>query len=271
MNFSDTKSSEFPKKTVVNVFEVNQDSSNSLFSSLQQCANFKQDAEFKINSTRTIRIRKINYDGNNCYCHITFYNPKESVSITPITSTALDLLDVDNYDTCHLFMLVNGNRIRAISQISYNWMDKKIKLFLDQLSIYVKPTVVLDQEVIQSIKDEGFSSLHVNATIHSTTFKDDAITGIFRKVPKAGSNGIYGNITFSSKNNPAIAVSVENNTQSWVDDLGSDFYIKTKKGQKITGDKIKLHRMYYTLPYGSKTITSSSAFEILYHFKLNVL
>ena len=43
-------------------------------------------------------------------------------------------------------------------------------------------------------------------------------------------------------------------------------YIETKKGEKITSDDIKLTKVYYTVPYGSKSINSKYAKEILEDF-----
>lgn len=274
MNFRESKEGSYTKKSIVRVFDVNHSSNEKLLDQLKKNKKFKVDADFPVSSIKKIRIREINYSSNGCFCHITNYNPKESVSITPAAKGNLsDLIDVDNYDTCHYFMLINKNYIRVIFQISYTWPELKLKHFFEQLGIYVEPTPVLDSQVVSSLQDEGFKALHINTTIHSSKVpkKDNIISRIAKKVPKVGDKGVYGNIRITGKGNPEIANSIEQTPSLWVNELDGDFYIETKKGNKITGDKIKLHKIYYTLPYGSKTITPVSAHDILSHFKANVL
>ncbi|EPL3975170.1 MULTISPECIES: hypothetical protein [Serratia] len=274
MNFRESKEGNYTKKSIVRAFEVNHTSKNKLFDQLKSNSKFKVNADFSISGTKKIRIREITYTSNECFCHVTVYNPKESVSITPkIQNNTGDLIDVDNYDTCHYFMLINKNYIRVILQISFTWPENKLHLFFEQLGIYVTPTPVLDSQVVSSLQDEGFKALHINTVIHSskTTTKDSFFTRIANKVPKVGNKGVYGNIRIAGNGNPEIANSIEQTPQIWVNELDGDFYIETKKGSKITGDKIKLHKIYYTFPYGSKTITAKCANEILSHFKANVL
>ncbi|EOT5501624.1 hypothetical protein NFK08_05230 [Enterobacter roggenkampii] len=274
MNFRESKEGNYTKKSIVRVFDVNHSSKDKLFDQLKKNKKFKANADFTISSIKKIRIREITYYSNDCFCHITTYNPKESVSITPAANgNPRDLIDVDNYDTCHYFLLINKNYIRVIFQISYTWPELKLKQFFEQLGIYVEPTPVLDSQVVSSLQDEGFKALHINTTIHSSKVpsKDNIITRIAKKVPKVGDKGVYGNIRITGKGNPEIANSIEQTPSLWVNELDSDFYIVTKKDNKITGDKIKLHKIYYTLPYGSKTITPGSAYDMLSHFKTNVL
>ncbi|MDD9577880.1 hypothetical protein PIG65_05005 [Enterobacter sp. FR 78] len=274
MNFRESKEGSYTKKSIVRVFDVNHDSKEKLFNQLKKNIKFKAGADFTVSSTKKIRIRQITYSSDSCFCHVTIYNPKESVSITPASKgISKDLIDVDNYDTCHYFMLISKNHIRVIFQISYTWPELKLKQFLEQLGIYVEPTPVLDSQVVSSLQDEGFKALHINTTIHSSKVpsKDNIISRIAKKVPKVGDKGVYGNIRITGKGNPEIANSIEQAPSLWVNELNGDFYIETKKGNKITGDKIKLHKIYYTLPYGSKTITPVSANDMLSHFKANVL
>ncbi|CAM4030717.1 MULTISPECIES: hypothetical protein [Lelliottia] len=274
MNFRESKEGSYTKKSIVRAFEVNHTSKDKLFEQLKNNKKFKADADFQISKIKKIRIREISYTARECYCHVTIYNPKESVSITPIAqNNPTDLIDVDNYDTCHFFMLINENYIRVIFQISFTWPENKLHLFFEQLDIYITPTPILDSQVVSSLQDEGFKALHINTVIHSskTSSKDNIVTRIAKKVPKVGNKGVYGNIRISGKGNPEIANSIEQTPQIWVNELDGDFYIETKKGNKITGDKIKLHKIYYTLPYGSKTITPQCANEILSHFRANVL
>ncbi|WBF47271.1 hypothetical protein [Serratia rubidaea] len=274
MNFRESKEGTYTKKSLVRVFEVNHTNKEKLFDQLKKSTKFKVNADFAISSTKSIRIRDITYTNDECFCHVTVYNPKESVSITPASQGgSRDLMDVDNYDTCHYFMLINKNYIRVIFQISFTWPESKLKLFFEQLAINVTPAPLLDSQVVSSLQDEGFKALHINTTIHSsqTTKKDNPLTKIIRKVPKVGDKGVYGNFRISGKGNPEVANSIEQSPQIWVQDLDGDFYIETKKGNRITGDKIKLHKIYYTYPYGSKTITAKCAHEILSHFKSNVL
>ncbi|HDZ1599095.1 TPA: hypothetical protein RRX29_005276, partial [Klebsiella pneumoniae] len=60
--------------------------------------------------------------------------------------------------------------------------------------------------------------------------------------------------------------SIENNPATWVNDLDRDFYIETKKGDKFYSDDLKVTKVYFTVPYGSKSINAKYAKEILEDF-----
>lgn len=113
----------------------------------------------------------------------------------------------------------------------------------------------------------------MNFNVHESDFvnKPSFLSVFVKKEPKLKQTGISGHFTIDAIGNPAVAASIENNPTPWISDLNSDFYFETKKGEKITSDDMKLTKIYYTLPYGSQTISSKYAHEILEHFVTNEL
>lgn len=110
--------------------------------------------------------------------------------------------------------------------------------------------------------------MHLNIDVEESDFvkTPGLLASIFQKEPKVKAKGISGHLTINAKGNAELAQSIENDPASWVDDLDSDFYIETKKGDKFYGDDLKLTKTYFTVPYGSKSINAKYAKEILEDF-----
>lgn len=273
MNFADSKRDNLTKKIVVRAFEANHGNGNDLAFQIFHNANFIKDKIVVVSKEKHIKIRDIIKSQTESYVYFSIYNPKESVSISPTAVGVDDLVDVENYDNLHIFLKVKNDKMIAIFQISTNWPENKLKLIFERFGINIIPNTVLDAKIVDALRSEGFKSLHVNINVHASDFskKPTFIDSLIRNEPRVGNQLITGHLEISGKGNSTIASSIEQQPQKWIDDLDPDFYIETKKGRMITGDDIKLNRTYFTVPYGSKSIHSKYAIEIIDHFVINAL
>lgn len=268
MNFSYAKKDGLTKKCLVRAFKVNTASTDILYNQISQSNKFKAGAIIKINSEKHLMLKGYETNNNCHYLHIALYNPKAQVSITPLIKTASDLLDVENLDDLHAFLLIKDNKIASLMQISTNWCEVKIAKIFEQFGIKITPSAILQKNVVQRIKDDKLKALHLNIDVEESDFvkAPGLIESIFLKEPKVRAKGISGHLTIDAKGNAELAQSIESNPSSWVADLDNDFYIETKKGEKITSDDLKLTKTYFTVPYGSKSINAKYAKEILEDF-----
>ncbi|MBD8163294.1 hypothetical protein [Erwinia persicina] len=273
MNFADSKRDNLTKKIVVRAFEANHGNANDLALQIFNNGNFINDKIVIVTNEKHIKIRDISKSQTEAYVYFSIYNPKESVSISPNAVGVDDLVDVENYDNVHVFLKVKNDKMIAIFQISTNWPENKLMLIFEKFGIKITPSTVLDTKIVDALRSEGFKSLHVNINVHASDFnkKPSFIDSLIKNEPRVGNQLISGHLEITGKGNSTIASSIEQQPQKWIDDLDPDFYIETKKGRKITGDDIKLNRVYFTVPYGSKTIHSKYAIEIIDHFILNAL
>ncbi|QMD48354.1 hypothetical protein HVZ38_14065 [Citrobacter freundii] len=268
MNFSYTKQGGHTKRCLVRAFNVNTATTDIFFDQISNSGKFIVDTVIKINNEQHLKLKDFSTSNKCHYLHFALYNPKEQVSITPVLKTASDLLDVENLDNLHAFIYVKENKVASLMQISTNWCEVKIAKIFEQFGIKITPSAILQKNVIQRIKDDKLRALHLNISVDDSDFikAPGLIESIFQKEPKIRATGISGHLTIDSKSNAELAQSIENNPGGWVKDLDSDFYIETKKGEKITSDDLKLTKVYYTVPYGSKSINSKYAKEILEDF-----
>ncbi|WP_145501640.1 hypothetical protein [Yersinia similis] len=273
MNFADSKQDNLSKKCLVRAFKVNQDVKKILLKDVNESKNFVSGKIIIISAEKHIKIRDLIKHADRTYVHFSVYNPKEKVSISPAAIADKDLIDVENYDNVHMFLSIKGNNIVAIFQISTNWPENKLKLVFEKFGIQITPTAILRSSIIETIKKEGFKSLHVEVSVHETDFnkKPSFIKSLIKTEPKLKEQGISGHLEINHRGNSALAHSIENNPAKWVEELDNEFYIETKKGTKITGDDLKLTKPYFTVPYGSKTISSKYAKEIIDSFIDNEL
>jgi hypothetical protein len=268
MNYSDKKQDGLTKKCQVRAFKVNTDNTNVLFKQVTASKKFIKNAIIQIDNEKHLKLKDVSTSNNCHYLHFSLYNPKEQVSITPKIAAAKDLLEIENFDNLHAFIMVKDNNIASLMQISTNWCEVKLASIFKQFGINITPTAILKKNVIQRIKDDGFRALHVNVSVDESDFikAPGPIASMFMKEPATKQKGISGHLTIDAKGNSDLAKSIETNPAMWVKDLDSDFYLETKKGEKITGDDLKCTRTYFTVPYGSKSISAKYAKEILEHF-----
>lgn len=135
MNFSDSKKDGNTKKCLVRAFKVNTSSKNILFDQISNSKKFVPNTIIKISKDKHLKLKSFSTTTNYHYLHFALYNPKEQVSITPSNNKTKDLLDVENLDNLHAFLLVKNNKIASLMQISTNWCEKKLLLFLSNLGL----------------------------------------------------------------------------------------------------------------------------------------
>lgn len=268
MNFSNSKKDGHTKKCQVRAFKVNTDTTDILFDQISQSTKFIVNSVVKVNNEKHVKLKEFSTKNNCHYLHFSTYNPKEQVSITPALAAAKDLVEIENMDSLHAFLIIKDNRIASLMQISTNWCEVKIANLLEQFGIKVTPSAILKKDVISRIKNDGFRALHVNIAVDESDFVKTPgfFSSIIQNEPAVKAKGITGHLTIDARGNSELAKSIEGNTTVWVDDLDSDFYLETKKGEKIKGDDLKALRTYYTVPYGSKSINAKYAKEILEDF-----
>lgn len=268
MNFSYTKQDGLTKKCLVRGFKVNTASTDILFDQITNSTTFQIGSVIKISADKHLMLKAFETNANCHYLHVAIYNPKAQVSITPLKKAASDLLDVENLDDLHAFLMIKGNQIASLMQISTNWCEVKISKIFNQFGISITPTAILKNNVIQKIKEDKLKALHLNIDVDESDFVQapSVLESIFKKEPTIRSKGISGHLTIDAKGNAELAQSIENNPATWVDDLDRDFYIETKKGDKFYSDDLKVTKVYFTVPYGSKSINAKYAKEILEDF-----
>lgn len=273
MNYSDKKDTRLSKKCTVRAFKVNIDTTDILFKQVSNNQNFVVNKVIKINSEQHLTLKEFSTNNGCHYLFFSIFNPKEQVSITPQSPTTNDLLDIENLDNLHAFIMIKGNKIASLMHISTNWSEVKLSKIFEQFGIAIKPSPILRKNVIQKIQNDGFRALHVNISVDESDFikVPNFIESLIQKEPAVRNKGIHGHLTIDAKGNSDIAHSIESNTALWVGDLDSDFYLETKKGDKLQGDDLKTTKIYFTAPYGSKSIRSKHAQEILTDFVKNEL
>lgn len=273
MNYSYSKKDGHSKKCLVRAFKVNTSSKDILFNQVANSKVFIVDKVIKISKEKHLKLKEF-ATANGChYIHFALYNPKEQVSITPNAKNKSDLLDVENLDNLHAFFLIKDNRIASLMQISTNWCENKIATIFEQFGIKITPTAILEKTVIQKIKDDKLRALHLDIAVEQSDFVKTPkfLDSIFQKEPKTKTKGISGHLKIDAEGNADLAQSIETDPAKWIDDLASDFYIETKKGDKIFSDDLKLTKIYFTVPYGSKSINAKYAKEILEDFAVKEL
>lgn len=268
MNFSNTKQDSHTKKCQVRAFKVNTDTTDILFDQISKSKKFIVGTVVKVNNEKHVKLKDFTTSNNCHYLHFSIFNPKEQVSITPALATDKDLVDIENMDNLHAFLIIKDNRIASLMQISTNWSEVKIAYLIQQFGIKITPSAILRKDVIKRIKNDGFKALHVNIAVDESDFvrTPGFFSSIIQNEPAIKAKGISGHLTIDARGNSELAKSIEGNTSVWVNDLDSDFYLETKKGETIKGDDLKIVKTYYTVPYGSKSINAKYAKEILEDF-----
>ncbi|ENA4398679.1 hypothetical protein ACFMH7_004820 [Escherichia coli O8:H49] len=268
MNFSDTKTSELTKKCVARAFKVNCDNTDVLAVQVSNNTNFQKGMIISVNTGKYIKLKEFITKNGVHFLYFSIFNKKEQISITPSKEELKDLVEIENMDNLHAFMLIKENKIATIMQISSNWCEAKIAHIFEQFGITITPSAMLRNDVIAKIKRDGFRALHVNVSVDESDFVTPPgyLQSLIKKEPAIKAKGITGHLTIDAKGNAALAQSVENNTALWVDELDPDFYFETKKHEMIKGDDLKIVKTYYTFPYGSKSISARYAKEILEDF-----
>lgn len=152
MNFSNTKKDGLTKKCLVRAFKVNTASTDILFDQILKSNSFKVDTVIKISTKKHLMLKEFETDNNCHYLHVALYNPKAQVSITPLKKAASDLLDVENLDDLHAFLIVKDNRIASLMQISTNWCEVKIAKIFKEFGISVTPTAILQKTSLRKSK-----------------------------------------------------------------------------------------------------------------------
>lgn len=268
MNFSEARTPELTKKCQVRAFKVNTDNTDILYDQISGNAKFVTGSTIAISKEKHLKLKDFSTESGYHYLHFSLYNPKEQVSITPTIVTANDLIEIENMDNLHAFIIVKGNEIFSLMQISTNWCETKIAKIFEQFGIKITPSAILRKDVINRIKSDGFRALHINVSVDESDFvkPPSFIKSLIQKEPAIRQKGITGHLTIDARGNSVLAESIEENTSIWIDDLDSDFYLETKKGETIKGDDLKVVKTYFTVPYGSKSISAKYAKQILENF-----
>ena len=268
MNFSKTKQGNLTRKVLVRGFKVNSNNTKILFDQISSSSSIGAGVIIQESTTCHIKLRAFSSTADTHYLYFTKYNPKEKVSVSPTNPNHDDLFEVENHDNLHAFFMVKGNKIASLMLISSNWPEIKISKLFGNFGIDVIPTAILQQNTVNRLKTDGLRQIHVNLSVMEKKKKKKPgfLASIIQNEPQVQQTGISGHLTIDHRGNPALARSIENNPTPWLSDLDDDFFFETKKGEKITSDNLRLTEVYYTVPYGAKSILSKYAEEILTDF-----
>lgn len=268
MNFAKQKQGNLNRKVLVRAFKVNSNNTKVLYDQIVASNAFGAGVIIKQSASKHIKLRDFKSTPDTHYMYFTSYNPKEKVSVSPTNPAHDDLFEVENHDNLHAFYMIKGNKIASLMLISTNWPEVKTSGLFKNFGIDIIPSTILRQNTVARLKSDGLKAIHVNLNVMDTDFskKPGFLQSIMSNEPIVQQTGIAGHLTIDHRGNPALAKSIENNPTPWIDDLDSDFYFETKKNEKITGDSLRLTQVYYTVPYGAKSILSKYAEEILNDF-----
>lgn len=271
MNFSKQKQANLTRKVTVRAFKVNSNNNNSLFNQISSSTSLAKGTIIQLSSAKHIKCTDLKTVNNTHFIYFTTYNPNENVSVTPIKPKDKDLFPVKNHDNLHAFYMIKGNKIASLMLISTNWPEVKTSNLFSYYGINIIPTCILRKDLVARLQKDGLKAVHVNLDVMSTDFNKQPgfLKSLIQNEPAVKQTGISGHLTIDHKGNPQLAKSIENNPTPWISDLDSDFYFETKKSEKITSDSLRLTQVYYTVPYGAKSISAKYAEEILSDFVKN--
>ncbi|MFS6802376.1 hypothetical protein WKE96_05715 [Edwardsiella tarda] len=279
MNFSENKNKNFPKKVQASLFEVDCNDGRSFVDVLRSCENFKQNNDFNYSDGTHARIKNLIVNDNQIFAGITLYEPKALVPVTPKDRDNKDLQDIDNYDKCHIFLLATESNILTIFQISGTHPLARLKRLFSLMNINVSISEKLNKEALGKIIRDGIRS--INLTVETTKEEleeakaeslgitgkaKEALSRLFDK-EQDDDDSFYGLLTLDRKHNPKLLSVANKNPKLIIDELSEEFFITTSKGQTIKSSEIRTKKDYYTRKYGSTTIKTEHAKEILEHFK----
>ncbi|EJA5731596.1 hypothetical protein OFY73_004784 [Salmonella enterica] len=283
MNFSEEKSKDFPKKVQTSLFDVDCKDGKTFISALKDCANFQQNGDFSYSDDTRVRIKNLVVNDDQIFAGVTLYEPKALVPVTPKDAEHDDLQDIENYDKCHIFLLATNSNILTIFQLSGAQPLAKLKRLLKLLNIDANVSEKLNKDAIGKIIKDGIRS--ISLTIETTKEEleqakaaslgfggkaKDALSKLFEK-EQDDDDAFYGLLTLDKKHNPKLLSVANKNPSLIINDLSEEFFITTSKGQTIKSSEIRTKKDYYTKKYGSTTIKSDHAKEILEHFKGYIL
>ncbi|CZU16986.1 hypothetical protein VXI92_002813 [Enterobacter hormaechei] len=271
MNFSKQKQANLTRKVTVRAFKVNSNNNNNLYKQIAASKSLAAGTIIQYSATKHIKCKELKTINNTHFIHFTSYNPNEQVSVSPINPKDKDLFPVKNHDNLHAFYMIKGNKIASLMLISTNWPEVKTSKLFGHFKIDIIPTCILRQDTVAKLQSDGLKAVHVNLEVMSSDFNKQPgfLKSLIQNEPAVKQTGISGHLTIDHKGNPQLAKSIENNPTPWISDLDSDFYFETKKSEKITSDSLRLTQVYYTIPYGAKSILSKYAEEILSDFVKN--
>ncbi|MDE9448011.1 hypothetical protein KKJ04_21425 [Xenorhabdus bovienii] len=179
-----------------------------------------------------------------------------------------DLHSIENYDNSHVFMIVDNKHIYTINQIIYTHQKTRLDKIFKTLGISVSIRDKINKSTVDKIRSEKIK--HIAISVSTTMEAIDSMKvknklSIFEKEDNEGTP-FYGMLYLDYKSNIGLVESINEDIESVVNELSEDFYIVTRKDNKIKSSEIKTKKDYYTIPYGTKTIKDKYAKEILIHF-----
>lgn len=278
MNFSEEKNKEFNKKVTSKLYEVSIEDSEGLIQKLLNCEKLKSNVDLDHSETTRIRIRDVKEKDGYIFTSLTIYEKTASVSVTPINNDDSDLYDIENYDKCHIFMTITDENLFVILQIDTKHPLSKLRRVFHVLGVDVIVSEKLNQDVVGKITKDGIRSISLSVettksdleqvTASSNSLYSRAkqqLATLFEK-EEDDDEEYYGLLTFDRKHNPSLISKANLNPSGIVGELSEQFFITTTKGQVIKCSQISTQKDYFTRMYGSSTIKSENAEEILVHY-----
>lgn len=247
----------------------------SIVDALKKNEKFKEDADFEIDKSTKIRIRKLEYmdENKSFFAHFTFYDPDASVSVTPSVNKGKDskesddLMRIENYDKRHIFVIIDDSDIYAISQIVSSHHSSSLNAIFKALGLELNVRDKIDKSTIQKIRAEKIRDIGIAVQTTAKDIEDIKVKpklSIFSK--EEDDEPFYGTLTLGHKENLGLINEATDNIEKYIDELSEDFFIVTRKGSMIKSSEIKTKKDYFTTPYGTKTIKDTNAKEILEDF-----
>lgn len=249
----------------------------SIVDALKKNERFKENADFEVDKSTKIRIRKLEYmdESKSFFAHFTFYDPDASVSVTPSINNNKeksnkendDLMRIENYDKRHIFAIIDDSDIYAISQIVNSHHSSSLNAIFKALGFEINVRDKIDKSTIQKIRAEKIRNIGIAVQTTAKDIDDIKVKSklsIFSK--EEDDEPFYGTLTLGYKENLGLINEATDNIEKYIDELSEDFFIVTRKGSMIKSSEIKTKRDYFTTPYGTKTIKDTNAKEILEDF-----
>lgn len=278
MNFSESKTKEFKKPATAYVFDYEFTNEKKLLQILNEDEKFIEGSDFEISQSHKMRIKKLEVKSDRIFAHITFYEPQALVPITPAiiseneknlnNEEEKDLHSIENCDNSHVFMIIDHKHIYTINQIIYTHQKTRLDKIFKTLGISIHIRDKINKSTVDKIRSEKIKHIAIGVSTTMEVIDNMKVKNklsIFERENNEDTN-FYGMLYLDYKSNIGLVESINEDIESVVNELSEDFYIVTRKDNKIKSSEIKTKKDYYTIPYGTKTIKDKYAKEILIHF-----
>lgn len=263
--------------------ETNKDTLEQVLRKKIQDSNIHEKKIIFDTEKQEVEIRNIKIHDEFLLLFVSVADKSAKLAVSPGKNHVEDQFHLNDYNTHHVFMLINENKIYGCIKIRPNKLYTRINSILKHLLIDGKATEDIDIKSIDLVNEEGIRGFiyqghhssedlidYNNQKKYSTLDKSIRFfKRLFDSAPPVLDHRIVGDIHIALKDNEAtIKADPEQHLQEIIDDLHPGLILVTKKGKRIIGQDFATKAEYYLREHTKDTVTYTAAFETLeYYFK----